>query len=251
MILEQIALGDKDVYSSSKIGSYDKCPLQYYLNYIKKIKVDEYEDPEITTLGKIYHKIAELYQDGMDIEALAKESFEKYDLSFSNKNKKTMENIENIKVYKDKIFDRKKSGEIIFIEEEKDIRFDFGAYSVRGYIDLLYADQYGYHIIDYKTSQTQGDDRHIRQMLLYILMVKETIAKDMDISHITSRVFYVKLGKLSKIFMMNPHTYDIFKYSLYDKIANIRSSHKFPAKPTFMCSWCQYNHTENCPLTLQ
>lgn len=234
-------------FSASKIGCFDKCPLQYKLHYIDKIEIPGYEDPDITLEGRAFHSIAEHYKYGDDIIKLAVRCFDENELTFIKDNNAMMKAVLNIKAYKDRLYNRVKSGEILWMKEEQKYECNIEGYVLNGLADLVYEDGNGIHIVDYKTPRTSGDERYIQQLMIYVLLVSKGLGA--AINSLDARIFYIRIGEEGKPFRMDERKANLFFADILSKMRKAQNETKFEACPSMFCDWCEYYKTDYCPAT--
>ena len=167
------------LFSFSELSTINECPMQYYYQYIEKIKG---RDNVYSFMGNIIHELIEGFYD----KTISKEDMLKqYKIEFNNcQYSFDKDNI------KDNYFtsvidyiDRLKPLENIKFEQEKLVYFplnsvnsEFNNFAFHGFIDLLLFHKDGsVSIIDYKTStKYTGQDRIKKsyQLILYAIALE-------------------------------------------------------------------------------
>lgn len=194
-----------NVFSASKIMSYNKCAFKYFIENVLNIKKWDVDVYSSLNFGNIYHYVFEnYYKDYINktleynedkINYLANAAFEKHGLEFDdNYTKITREQLlENIKSfikidieYKNKIKFRP-----YFIEKEFEIDDLIDGIKIKGRIDRVDMEYDGdnptgrYIIQDYKISNARGLSDMLKgdaiQVVLYYYVVNNIIEKNIDI----------------------------------------------------------------------
>lgn len=248
--------------SPSSIDTMEKCPKQYFLQYIAKIKVPD--DQTASIFGKMFHLIIENYTGGgqEEIKALFnkfKESplKEKYidllDETYKNKIVKTLRNVYfYLKNRYAKIEDFQHELQIdihdIAKVDGKDIH-------IQGKLDGLY--EYGdvIFITDFKSGKKRKD--HSKQLGFYFyLLNKESDGKLKKVC-----------GEIVNISLDNQKTtddiieyYDLEEFDIKrteNRINNaidtltkngitLESEKNWEKKPQKLCDWCKYYKSGHC-----
>jgi len=246
------------IYSHSRLGCFETCPLQYKFSYIDGI---ERERKGVEAfLGSRFHETMEiLYKDLRckiyALEELLKYYESKWDKEWTDdvivtKKDRTAQDYKNIgrKCIEDyhKRYYPFNQGRVLGLERSITIDLnEDGKYKLRGYIDrIVQADDDTYEIHDYKTSGYLPDQKHLdedRQLALYqigIGNIWNDVKKAKLIWHyvvfdkeMISQRTKEQLGKLKK---------DIV--TLIDQIENTK---EFLPNESGLCEWCVY--PDLCP----
>ena len=248
------------IYSHSKIQSYEQCPLKYKYKYIDKFPPDIEKTVE-AHLGSAVHDTLEwIYnQAGAEknpplVDEVINYYKNKWEENFSNniaiiKQGYTFEDYFNKGVkflidYYNKHFPFKDGT----VECEKKVYLDLdeeGEYKIMGYIDRLVFNEetQEYEIHDYKTANSLPTKERVeadRQLALYSMAVRK-IYGDYKM-----RLVWHYLSHNKRIESWRGE-YELtkLKKDTLEKIKQIESSQSFPANPSILCHWCEYQ--KRCP----
>lgn len=245
-----------EIYSHSKLSTFEKCPLRFKYRYIDKI-IPEIEKSIEAHLGKTMHDVLEwLYREVQNKkvptldEAIIYYS-KKWQDSFSPE----------IKIVK-KEFTHKdyfnKGIQFIIeyytkhhpfndgtIELEKRIRLNLdehGNYKIIGFIDRLVQNiETGeYEVHDYKTANSlprQEDVDNDRQLALYAIAIKQLFGEDKEVSLVWH---YLAHNKKISSKRTNEQLQQLKKETI-KLIQKIESTTEFPANKGILCKWCEYS----------
>jgi len=243
------------IYSHSRLGTFEHCPLKFKYQYIDKIEPEIKKTIE-SHLGKVIHNTLEwLYNQIKEnkiptidelIVYYAKNWKENYTSEIIIiKQEMTTQDYFNkgiqflLDYYKEHYpFDDNT------LETEKEILIDLdetGEYKIRGFIDrLTYNLKTGeYEIHDYKTSNNipmQEQIENDRQLALYSIAVKELFGEDKDVLLIWH---YLAHNKRIQSKRTNEQLKQLKKETL-ELIKKIESTTEFPPKVSTLCNWCEY-----------
>ncbi len=247
-------------YSHSRLETYQNCPMQYKLQYIDKVEVEERESVEAFLGSKVHETLEKLYRDVrmMKVPTL-EEVISNFDALWDEdwhdgikivKKDYKAENYKEvghrcIKDYYEQHhpFDESRTislENLIFfpLDEEKD-------YWLRGVIDRLAVAKDGtYEIHDYKTSSRLPSQNKVdkdRQLALYQIAVAGMWP---DVKDIELVWHYVAFGKEMRS-RRTPEDLEDLKRDVMDLIGRIEKDTEFRPKETALCDWCAY--PEHCP----
>jgi len=247
------------IFSHSKIGTYETCPLQYKYRYIDRIKTEQ-EDTVETFLGSRAHEALEkLYKD-LKFEKLLtlKELISYFNKQWKenwnetikiNKKDYTQENYRKMGVrYITDYYNRHEpfnKGKIIglettdMLEISKDYKFHIR-------IDRLVDMGNGvYEVHDYKTNNALPKQQKLdedRQLAMYSLWVKLNYK---DCKKVRLVWHFLAFDKEMDSFRTIPQLEDLRK-EVINQIKSIESAKEFPPNETALCNWCAYQSI--CPL---
>ncbi|WP_027308509.1 PD-(D/E)XK nuclease family protein [Caloramator sp. ALD01] len=209
----------RDVFSASKIMSYNKCPFRYFIEDVLNIR--KWEDDVYSNLnfGNIYHYVLEnYYKDYIEkeleykedkIEELTKEAFKNFGLVLEdNYTDITREQLlENIKGFID--IDVKYKNEIKFrpylIEKEFELDNLIEGIKIKGRIDRVDMEYNGdkptgrYIIQDYKISNAKSLGDMLKgeaiQVVLYYYVVNSILEEELEIKPECVGLLYYDINK--------------------------------------------------------
>ena len=252
------------IYSNSRIGTYESCPLKFKYQYIDRIKPEEEFETVEAFLGSRVHEVMEkLYKNvKMQKEFSIDDLLAYYDKQWK---KNWNEDVAIIK--KDYIEDNyKKVGNKAIIDYynrykpfdnervlgiEKLIQIilkDDKSYRLHGYIDRLSETKDGfYEVHDYKTGGYLPARRHFeedRQLAIYQLGVQKEFD---DVKTVDLIWHYMAFDKefRSKRSKQQLNQLENELIIIIDDIENAKEKDYFPASPTGLCDWCEYQ--DICP----
>ncbi len=246
------------IYSYSRLGTYENCPLQYKLHYIDKITTEE-EGIEAFMGSRIHETLEKLYKDLIlskmnTIEELIEyynELWDKewHDEVFISKEDKTAEDYKKtgeraIRDYYARYhpFDQNKT-----LWTERFVSFDLGDenYKLRGYLDRLDktpADTLEIH--DYKGSgnlPTQAKLDMDRQLALYQLAVQDAFPDFESIELVWHYVLFDTELRSRR----TEEQLEELKAEYRALIDEVEAEEEFAPKESALCDWCGY--WEYCP----
>ncbi len=247
------------LFSNSKLGTFENCPLKYKFQYVDKEKVER-EDTVETFLGsKVHETLEKLYKD-LKFEKLLslKELLAHFNKLWKenwndtikiNKKEYTQENyrkmgIRQLTDYYNR-YQPFNQGKVLGLETTdlltlgKDYKFHIR-------IDRLVDKGNGvYEVHDYKTSNHLPKQQELdedRQLAMYSLWVKLNFKDCKKIKLIWHYTAFDKEMESSKTI---PQLEDL-KKEIIAQIKKIESTKEFPANESSLCSWCEYQNI--CPL---
>jgi putative RecB family exonuclease len=246
------------IYSYSRLGTYETCPLQYKLHYIDRITTEE-EGIEAFMGTRIHETLEKLYKELIlskmnTIEELLEYYNENWDREWHDKIYIHTEGM--------KSEDYRKSGEKAIREyygryhpfdqgktlwTEKMVQFDLGDenHKLRGVIDRLDKVSDGvFEIHDYKGSKnlpTQDRIDENDQLALYQLAVLKAYPDIEKVDLIWHFVLFDSELRSSR----SKEQLEELKTRYRDLIDEVEAAQEFPANETALCDWCGY--WEYCP----
>lgn len=246
------------VYSHSRLGTFETCPLRYKLAYIDRIKREE-EGIE-AFLGSRFHEVMEkLYKDLKcrlySLKDLLDYYSDQWDKEFSEaviitKKDRTAEDYKNIgrKCIEDyyKRYSPFEQGRVLGLEKEIliDLNND-GKYKVRGFIDRISQSQDDtYEIHDYKTSASLPEQKHFdqdRQLALYQIGIQNIWNDTKKVKLIWHYVVFDK----EMVSVRLPEQLETLKKDTINLINEIEAVKEFLPKESHLCEWCPY--PDLCP----
>jgi putative RecB family exonuclease len=253
----------RDIYSHSRIGTYENCPRQYKFNYIEKEEKDFENTIEAFMGSRVHDALEKLYNDLKYAKLNTQEELlefynKEWEEKFSEDIKVVKEDYtaENYRVIGEKFikdyykkyhpFNQNKliGCEIrVFIDLDED-----GEYRLQGYIDRLdYAGDGVYEIHDYKTANSlpdQGKMDEDRQLAIYSVAVKEKYA---DCKEVKLIWHYLAFDK-EIISERTDQDLEELKQKIVNTIKEIEAKdlNSYEPKQSALCNWCAYK--TKCPL---
>lgn len=145
-------MGHSDMWSYSRVSSYNQCPYQWYLEYVEHR--DEKDSNWYAENGSNMHETLELIANGvLSIYDAGGYYLDLADCNFEPIRQSTKENTENqcVDFFSSYDFNYLKDYDVVATEEE--VFFNIGEYKFHGFIDLHLKDKDGNHIVvDYKSA---------------------------------------------------------------------------------------------------
>jgi putative RecB family exonuclease len=248
------------VYSHSKLGTFEQCPLKYKFRYIDKI-IPEIEKSIEAHLGDVVHSTLEwLYRQVYygKIPPLD-EVIIYYIKNWEEKYKPEIIIVKSDLTPKDYLnqgiqflidyYNINKPFDDNTLEVEKEIMINLdeqGKYKIWGFIDRLVHDiEKGiYEIHDYKTNNTAPEKDHPekdRQLALYSIAIKEIYGRDKEVYLIWHYLAHNK--KL--VSKRTNEQLEQLKRDILELIKEIESTNIFPHNKSALCNWCRYKNF--CP----
>jgi putative RecB family exonuclease len=246
------------IYSYSRLGTYENCPLQYKLHYIDRITSEE-EGIEAFMGSRVHETLEKLYKELIhsklnSVEELVEYYNQQWDKEWHDEIKITKEDRvaedyrktgeKAIKEYYERYhpFDQSKT-----LKTEMLVTFDLGGedYRLRGYIDRLEKtkdDKIEIH--DYKASgnlPTQERLDNDRQLALYQIAIEKAYP---DFENV-ELVWHYVLFDCEMRSKRTKEQLEELKAEYRDLIDEVESAEDFPPKETALCDWCGY--WEYCP----
>lgn len=244
----------KNYYSYSKISCYNTCPLQYYLQYVQKVKLPKIYSYDVMK-GQIFHYYAEIYK-GDRREALADAFTAHEDVSQEFIDKLTKDEKQLItdkcRLY-DELWKNKFKNENV--QHEFKLQID-EKYVFTGYIDVLLAHSDGtYTILDFKTAKTINASLYADQIRTYAYFLNKQ--KGIPINKIKGAVFFpfastsfpgenwqdvtVTEANVKKTITKFEETIEKIETGEINKEPVLN----------FLCQWCSFKgRTEYCPISV-
>jgi putative RecB family exonuclease len=247
------------IYSYSRIGAYEQCPLKYKLSYIDRIKRDT-EGIE-AFLGKMVHEtLQKCYDDARYTKVNPLDDLLSYYDSVWQKNWHDSIAITREHLTRDHYhalgkrmiesyhrrhfpFDSDRT-----VATEMMVNFpldDAGRYRLRGFIDRLSRTPEGvYRIHDYKTSAhlpTQEDADRDRQLALYQIGIQRKWPDTQDIQLIWHYLAFDR----DLVSSRSPDALTRLTEDTMRAIDEIEAAERFPPRESALCNWCEY--PDLCP----
>lgn len=241
------------IYSHSKLSTFEQCKLKYKFRYIDKI-IPVIEKTIEAHLGDIVHQTLEwLYSEVKEKRIpTIDEVIVFYSKTWMEEYKETiMQNENDEKIFFNKgvqylldYYNRYRPFDDNTLEVEKHITItldESGEYRIRGFIDRLAYNikNKEYEIHDYKTSKTMPAQDRIendRQLALYSIAIKELFGKDKEVKLVWHYLFFNQ-----RIESKRTHEQlEQLKKETIELIKTIESATKFPATISRLCDWCPY-----------
>lgn len=246
------------IYSYSRLGCFENCPLQFKFSYIDKIKREE-EGIE-AFLGSRFHETMErLYKDlkcrEYSLEDLLDYYENQWDKEYNDaviitKKDRTAQDYRNIgrKCIEDyyKRYHPFTQSRVLGLEREimLDLKGD-GKYKIRGFIDrLAQATDNTYEIHDYKTGGYLPEQKHFdedRQLALYQIGVETAWPDAKNVKLIWHYVVFDKEMTSTR----TKEQLDQLKRDTICVIDRIENTQEFLPKESNLCEWCSY--PDLCP----
>jgi putative RecB family exonuclease len=249
------------IYSHSRLGTYESCPLKYKFQYIDRLEKPEEESVEVFVGSRVHEVLQKLYGERFlekqntlnDLLLFYKSEWEKNWTPQIRIVKKglTERNYFNygarcIRNYYEQYspFDQAQT-----LDTEAHIAFPLdshGSYHLQGYIDRIAKRADGtYEIHDYKTSQklpTQQDADNDRQLALYQIGVETRWS---DVGRVDLLWHYVGF-KTTIRSQRKPQQLTELKENTIRLIERIEEDREFKPRKSALCNWCEYR--PDCPL---
>ena len=235
--------------SYSALNTYQTCPLKYKFQYIDKIRKPKSKEAVFGTL--IHSTLNFIHTPGILSPSLEQA------LDFFSKNWNSdvfdkeveeraafSQGVEIIKrYYKDNDISK-----INIIALESPFQIKIGEHIASGIIDRIDRTEYGYEIIDYKTSKKMPSQQKVDndlQLTIYLKAFLDRYPEEKKrLNKIKVSLYFVKHGvKLSSI--RNKKQLDILEENFLEAIRNIENS-SFKPILNPLCDWCDFQ--EECPM---
>jgi len=244
-----------EIYSHSRLSTYEQCPLKFKYRYLDKI-IPEIEKTIELHLGGIVHDTLEwLYQQKKEnkiptIDELILYYAEKWENTYDPKIRIVKKNL-TAKDYFNKgvqfllnYYTKHKPFEDNTLEVEKKIIIHLDMeknYKIQGFIDRLSynLETEEYEIHDYKTANNLPPQHKIdndRQLALYAIAIKELFGKDKKIC----LVWHYLAHDLKICSRRTDEQLEQLKKETIELIKKIELTTKFPSSKTILCNWCEY-----------
>ena len=248
------------VWSHSRLGSFEKCPLQYRYRYIDRIKRDVF-GIEAFMGNRVHEALEFLYQEVgkkrlPKVNAVVERYHERWTAEYQP---------EKVRIVRGHLHaeDYRLEGENCvryFYEEEApfdqaetlglEAKFQFaldpnGRYAVMGFIDRLARKAPGvYEVHDYKTGASRPSDedlRRDRQLSLYQMAVKD---KYPDATEVRLVWHYLQLRE-NRVMARTEAELEAHRRQAIGLIDRIEAARDYPARESALCRWCEYR--DICP----
>ena len=247
----------EDVYSYSKLKTFDQCKLQYKFRYIDKI-IPEIEKSIEVHLGSSVHTALEwLYKQVQKGKVPHLDELIVYYIKTWKGNYKPEMVIVKENTTEKDYFERgiqflinyytnNKPFDDNTMEVEKKITINLdNKYKIQGFIDRLVHNLEGkFEIHDYKLNIMHPKKDHAEkddQLALYAIAVKELFGKDKEVVLVWH---YLAHGKKLESKRTNEQL-ELLKKETLNKIKKIESETEFSPNKGPLCSWCRYKNI--CP----
>lgn len=248
-----------EIYSHSKISTFEKCPKKYKYRYIDKIKVLKKSIEAL--LGFCVHNVLEYIYNEVKTGRIP--TIDEVITIYSNSWEENYN--ENIIIVKKDLTQKdyfNKGVKFIIdyylqhrpfddntLDTEKKIEISLGELQNKkliGYIDRLVhnIETNEYEIHDYKTANNLPSKENIeaeKQLALYSIAIKEEFGYDKEVCLIWHYLAHNKKICLKK----SNEELELLKKEIIDLIDEIESATEFPTNKSILCDWCEYN--DICP----
>ncbi len=245
-----------EVYSHSKLSTFEQCPLKYKFRYIDKIKpkiektieahlgsavhdtlewiynsVKEYPEKNIT-LDEIINYYIDTWQKDLTEDILIVKKYSTQRDYFNKGIQFLADYYQENSPFKDGT-----------VECEKKITINLDENTqINGFIDRLVHDIENdvYEIHDYKTAGTLPSQEKMdqdRQLALYSIAIKEIYGVDKEV-----KLIWHYLAHNHKIVSKRTQEQlDTLKKETKELIEKIQNTDTFPPNKSILCEWCEYN----------
>lgn len=233
----------------SHLESYYRCPQEFYLKYMLKVPSEKIEPRSdkmgANTIGNIVHKSIQIEastdKEWKDIlPAVCKEySYPEPEEKDLKKINDHLLNYENSEYYDQKLKNAKHETPFIFTANDTDIR---------GTIDLIFEDDGGFSIVDFKTDKVNSEDdinvkteEYRLQIMAYAIAAKRALKKDIK----KIALLFLQRGEIREISMGES---DFSKGNeLIESITDSIRKGDFDIKDKETpCNKCPYHHNKTC-----
>ena len=243
------------VYSHSRLGTFEQCPLKFKYAYIDKLETEIDGSVESFLGSRVHDALEKLYTDlKFEKENTLQELLDFYN---SDWEKQWNENIlivreeytpENYRKMGERFitdyYNRHKpfnKGRTIGLETRIVIKLDpEGRYVLQGFIDRLTDAGNGvYEVHDYKTANSLPEQDKVdadRQLALYAIAVRE---KYRDCKKVVLVWHYLAFDKELRSERTDAQLEDLKKDTI-KVIKEIEAAKEFPAKVSTLCKWCEF-----------
>ena len=249
-----------NIYSHSKLSSFEQCPLKYKYRYIDKI-IPEMEQTIEAFLGGMVHETLEwIYtevQKGntLDLDTVIDFYINLWNNCYKKDFKITRTECDaehyfnlGIKFVIDYFLANSPfKDNTIALEHKILIPLDSeGKYLVQGFIDRLVHDKDTniFEIHDYKTGNSMKSQEELdldRQLALYSLGIKHSFPEAKDVHLIWHYLAYNKKMQSKR----SDEQLEQLKQDIIDLIDKIEATKEFPPNTSALCNWCEYQSI--CP----
>lgn len=238
--------------SKSKINTYKQCPRRYKYDYKDGLARERDEPLEGTPLriGLDVHEIFEWYylQPGAaeikqpydyDIDQILRQH-PKYDM-YPNF-------MDNFVKFNMRLIDD--SGVPGYLPEDVELRLHDENLNMVGIIDVVFKTDAGRTILDYKTGKPKGIRQYREELIIYKMLYEQATGKQVDYCGIYFPL--VDQFRMMKVIgpgeEVPPKTAAITledEFYVLSDIDDVREriiKEEFPAKPGFLCGYCDYKN---------
>jgi len=246
------------IYSHSRLGTFETCPLQYKFSYIDKIDRDK-QGIEAFVGSRFHDTMEKLYKDlkfkTYSLKELLDYYEEQWDKEYTDeivitKKDRTVKDYKNIgrKCIEDyyKRYQPFNQGRVLGVEQaiHIDLKGD-GKYQLRGFVDrIVQADDDTYEVHDYKTSGHLPVQKYLdedRQLALYQIGVENMWN---DVKKVRLVWHYVVFDKEMSSTRTRAQL-EALKKDTIGLIDKIESTKEFLPNESTLCDWCGYQ--DLCP----
>ncbi len=200
-------------WSSSRVGTYEGCPLKYYYSYVRPFRSDVPVNTTLADKGSAVHETVEQYHTGMSREELLKildEKCKKWNIiNDREENKKNYPEEQREKVFDEtsaidrfllfwNYFVAPKEKEGWIIRQEGEVKKEICGEPFIGKLDLYLESPDGenYIIVDYKTGKNIVASDYKEQQILYAYLL--SLEKKWTIEEAANRIKLYIFGPLSE-----------------------------------------------------
>ncbi len=248
------------VYSHSRLGSYEKCPLQYRFRYIDRIK-RETQGIEAFMGNRVHEVLERLYRDLLmskrpGLDEMVALYHARWSEEFSPKVKIVKKEYtadhyratgERCVVNYYQRYEPFDQAATLGLEEKVQLTLDPGGrYQLQGYIDRIARAGAGvYEIHDYKTSSSLPSDvdlRRDRQLTLYQMAVQKRFQDAREIRLIWHYLAFDQELTSSR----TPEELETHRRDTMRLIDTVEKATDYPPKESALCRWCEYR--DICPV---
>ena len=249
-----------NIYSHSKLSSFEQCKLKYKFRYIDKIIPETEQNIEGFLGGMVHETLEWVYFEVQKGNALDLDTVIDYYINLwnrcYNKEIKITRNDCDAEYYFNQgikfVIDYFLSNSpfkdnTIAMEHRILVPLDNeGKYIVQGYIDRLVHNKETniFEIHDYKTGNSMKSQEELdmdRQLALYSLGIKHSFPEAKDVYLIWHYLAYNKKMQSRR----TDEQLEQLKQEIINLINKIEETQEFPANPSALCNWCEYQSI--CP----
>lgn len=243
-----------EIYSHSKLSTFEQCRLKYQYKYIDKIIVIEKSIE--TFLGKTVHSILEwIYTQVKNSKVpTIDEVITHYAVKWEENYKPEIVIVKKELTATDyfnkgiqfllNYYTQHKPFDDNTLEVEKRIVIDLdelGEYKIQGFIDRLVhnLEKDEYEIHDYKTGNslpTQEKIENDRQLALYSIAIKDLFGKEKEVL----LVWHYLAHNIKIHSRRTNEQLEQLKEEILELIKKIESTTEFPPNKSVLCGWCEY-----------
>jgi putative RecB family exonuclease len=250
-----------EIYSHSRLSTFEQCPLKFKYRYIDKI-IPEIEKSIEAHLGSLVHDALEwLYiqikekKETPSIDEIITYYATKWEETYDNKIRIVKKEFTSKDYFNKGInflinyYMKHKPFKDNTLEVEKRIVINLdekGEYKLQGFIDrLVYnLEKKEYEIHDYKTANNLPSREKIkedRQLALYSIAIKEIHGKEVGIT----LVWHYLAHNMKITSKRTNQELEKLKQETLELIKKIEDTTYFPSGKSILCNWCEYKSM--CP----